>query len=243
MHTFLRETLRAAKRKTENLLPFQVSMFVGFVYGIMQKTTSYSQYGEDIIIDCYFNQRGIDKGVYVDIGCYHPTWLSNTYILHKKGWNGYAIDIDKTKLRYFRLLRGRKCKTFFGAITDKADVQSEIELYKFSQAYSSIDTLDKITADKMKEQSGIPYMKVRVPTISLNQLLAKVGKINFLNIDIEGLDEVVLLNTNINIASPEVIVFEDNVDRGGSEKVRRYLSENGYGLLFTSGGSAGYAKL
>ena len=33
------------------------------------------------------------KGVYIDVGCYHPIRLSNTKFLYEKGWKGINIDI------------------------------------------------------------------------------------------------------------------------------------------------------
>ncbi len=35
----------------------------------------------------------IDKGTFIDIGCYMPENLNNTYMLEQKGWTGIAIDI------------------------------------------------------------------------------------------------------------------------------------------------------
>ena len=35
----------------------------------------------------------IDKGTFLDIGCYHPVRFNNTYLLEQHGWTGLAIDI------------------------------------------------------------------------------------------------------------------------------------------------------
>ena len=35
----------------------------------------------------------IDKGTFLDIGCYHPNKLNNTHLLEQHGWTGIAIDI------------------------------------------------------------------------------------------------------------------------------------------------------
>ena len=44
---------------------------------------TYSQFGEDLFIDDFFqNQK---EGKYVDLGAFHPMRLSNTFLLHKKG--------------------------------------------------------------------------------------------------------------------------------------------------------------
>ena len=53
---------------------------------------SYSFGGVDLLVNHFF--RNQKKGVYLDIGCYHPINGSNTYLLYKKGWNGINIDSD-----------------------------------------------------------------------------------------------------------------------------------------------------
>ena len=35
----------------------------------------------------------IDKGTFIDIGCYHPEKFNNTYLLEQHGWVGIALDI------------------------------------------------------------------------------------------------------------------------------------------------------
>ena len=50
------------------------------------KKKSYSMEGEDLIIAEL--TKNLEKGFYVDAGCYHPLHLSNTYLLYKKKWLG-----------------------------------------------------------------------------------------------------------------------------------------------------------
>ena len=45
---------------------------------------------------------GLENGNYLDIGCYHPVGISNTFLLHKKGWQGVVVDIDDYKLKLFK---------------------------------------------------------------------------------------------------------------------------------------------
>ena len=43
----------------------------------------YSQFGEDKVLNEIL-KININKGFYVDVGCYHPKKHSNTYLLYKK---------------------------------------------------------------------------------------------------------------------------------------------------------------
>lgn len=53
---------------------------------------SYSQIDQDIFVLETLKEKR--NGVFVDIGCSEPTYISNTYALEKDyGWSGIAIDI------------------------------------------------------------------------------------------------------------------------------------------------------
>ena len=54
---------------------------------------------EDLILKDIFKE--ISKGFYVDVGCYHPIHLSNTYLLYQKGWRGINIDLSEYSIELF----------------------------------------------------------------------------------------------------------------------------------------------
>ena len=69
---------------------------------------SYSISGVDLIIDRMFSK--MKKGIYIDLGCNHPIKHNNTYLLHKRGWEGINIDADKKSIKelwFFRNIYNR----------------------------------------------------------------------------------------------------------------------------------------
>ena len=46
---------------------------------------SFSQCGEDLIVDYVFKARGVGRPSYLDIGAHHPYWLSNTALFYERG--------------------------------------------------------------------------------------------------------------------------------------------------------------
>ena len=59
----------------------------------------YSQCQQDEFVDILLG--GKRNGVFVDIGCYDPVHMSNSYFFEKqRDWNGLAIDRDDYKVRY-----------------------------------------------------------------------------------------------------------------------------------------------
>lgn len=101
------------------LLPNKLFNFIAFIKGFFYFKISYSQFGEDLIIENYLNSKNIKKGKYLDIGAFHPRWISNTHLLHKRGFKGYCVDIDYEKLKWIKFDRGNKVKIIFGAVSSK----------------------------------------------------------------------------------------------------------------------------
>lgn len=50
-------------------------------------TNFYSQFGEDRILNELISKKN-KNGFYVDAGCFYHKKYSNTFMLHKRGWNG-----------------------------------------------------------------------------------------------------------------------------------------------------------
>ena len=70
---------------------------------IISKKFYYSFSGVDAIIENIFRNK--KKGFYVDVGCQNPIKNNNTYLLHKKGWFGLNIDLDKDNIDIFNVSR------------------------------------------------------------------------------------------------------------------------------------------
>lgn len=221
------------------ILPESLCRALGFLYGLTVRKRSFSQVGEDLILANYFEQIGLERGVYVDIGAFHPTWLSNTHLLHRRGWRGYAIDIDSYKVKAFSLLRGARCQAVLGAVA--AQGGGSVEVYRFKRLWSEIDTLSKAFAERVRARRGFGFSTAQVPLIDVGEFFARLERVDLINIDIEGMDEEVLMNIDLGRLRPKVVVFEDNDHWGGSEQVRNYLSSHGYERLFISAPSVGYA--
>lgn len=52
---------------------------------------SFSQCGQDLFV---FNLLKIQKGTFLDLGCYLPKNINNTFLLEQNGWTGISIDIN-----------------------------------------------------------------------------------------------------------------------------------------------------
>ena len=169
---------------------------------IISKKIYYSFSGVDIIIKNIFRNK--KNGFYVDVGCQNPIKNNNTYLLHKKGWFGLNIDLDKDNIDIFNVSRPDD-ENINTAISNKV---GQTDLY-FYHRKSPINTIDKSTSDFQK--ANVSQIK-KIQTNTLNNILNnskyKNTKINLLSVDVEGHELQVFEGLDFNLYKPEVIVVE-----------------------------------
>ena len=184
---------RLLRKFLEKILPTKLFRILFTIYGIIKPPNkSFSQKGEDILIHAFFGRR--NYGFYLDIGSFHPKWISNTCLLHNAGWKGVAVDLDDYKLNIFKILRGSRVRTIKSAIVPFKKKDTFVNVYKFfaKRGWSDVDTLDIDTAEYLKENGRGDYIVEQIRSIDINSLLESLPKVDFLNIDIEGLDTQVV---------------------------------------------------
>ena len=168
-----------------------------FLKSFTHKKISYSFGGMDSLIEKIFTHT--NNGIYVDIGCGHPIKNNNTYLLHKRGWSGVNIDLDDDNIELFDLYRSND-HNISAAISNN---EKEVDLF-FYHSKSAINTINKATANY---QSATVTQVKKIKTTTLNSILdnSKFRNLNidFLTIDVEGSELLVLENFNFNKYKPK----------------------------------------
>ena len=95
---------------------------------------SYAGGAQDLIINYFFKDK--KKGIYIDVGCYHPYNGNNTKLLYDRGWSGINIDLDFHSIDFFNFVRKRD-ENINVAISEK---EGEKDLYFFHNR-SAINSL------------------------------------------------------------------------------------------------------
>ncbi|AJI45711.1 FkbM family methyltransferase [Francisella tularensis] len=168
-------------------------------------TKSYSQEGEDLILKRIFEYK--KKGFYVDVGAHHPKRFSNTYHFYKKGWNGINIDAMPGSMKLFNKLRPRDIN-IENPISDKIET---LTYYAFNEP--ALNGFSKEISEERDGQGNyfIKFTKdIQTLTLAevLNKNLSEHQKIDFLSIDVEGLDFIVLKSHDFEKYRPKVILIE-----------------------------------
>lgn len=229
------------------LLPRNVISSISFLYGLTFKQNSYASDGEDLFIAKYFKYHNIVDGIYLDIGAFHPTWLSKTHLLHKMGWSGYAVDISYEKLRWFRLLRGGRCKTIEAIVSEKKKKFTKVYTFSNNILISELDTDNLYLAKKHGERIKKNYKTRVVKNIFIKDLLESIGKVNFLNLSVPISCEI-LYHIDFSKYAPDVIIFGINKRKIGGKlfkydkKLNNFLTSKNYTKYFMSLGCICYVK-
>jgi len=225
-------------------LPIKGQRIAGSLYGYLKRASkSYSLYGEDLVLGHFFDSIGVKKGVYVDIGAFHPKWISNTYLFSKKKWKGTVVDLEERKLKTFRYFR-RNCLTICAALVPEKNI-GNVEYYAFNRLLSEWDTISNEEAEMRREKSKTSYEKLTVLTITINEVMARTEEytgsiVDYLNIDIEGMDEQILKSLDFDRYKVKCIQFENNIFFKGSRELQRILLQAGYVHYSSMGGTHTY---
>jgi len=181
---------------------------------------SYSMLGEDVFIQKYF--KNLDKGLYVDVGAYHPYFWSNTHLLFKKNWKGINIDINPVSIELFKFSRPNDYNINI-AVSNRNEKYIN---YYTKNIINTMSTTNKYAA----ETAYLKRYDVRkVKCHKLNYIISrskfKNKKINFLNIDTEKTELSVLKSLNFNKYKPELICVEIH-HSGSSFKNKKKLKSH-----------------
>ncbi len=180
----------------------------------------YSQHNEELITRDFFQDRR--DGFFLDVGCFTPVIYSNTYYLEKHlGWSGIALDaLPEYEERWKR--RRPKSKFFNYLVTDHDD---SVEPFYRSEL-PGISSIRK----PLKGPAGadLSFDEIQVPTITLTRLLERngVAKIDFLSMDIEGAEPLVLAGFDIERFRPELACIE--AKPANREPILKYFADHGY---------------
>ncbi|AMR31836.1 hypothetical protein A0256_10585 [Mucilaginibacter sp. PAMC 26640] len=192
---------------------------------------SYSQSGEDLIIDFIFTQIGIAQPTYLDIGAHHPYYLSNTALFHQKSCSGINVEPDRALFKAFQHDRKSDVNLNCG-VGDKA---GEMTLHIMD--VPALNTFSVDEANRLVSEHGFKIVsKVTTPVYTVADIIAQYNNNIFpdlLSVDVEGFDEAIIKSIDFKKSAPIVICLEtiSYSDTGNGVKdtvLINYLTENGY---------------
>ena len=167
---------------------------------------SWAQEGEDQILRRIFDLK--KDGFYVDVGAHHPQRFSNTYLFYKRGWRGINIDAMPGSMRLFKKVRPRDINVELGI----SEQQGKLDYFIFNEpalnGFCQDLSVERSSADSAYRIESV----IKVDMLPLQQVLDKylpAGQaIDFMSIDVEGLDFQVLKSNDWNKYRPTYVLVE-----------------------------------
>ena len=197
---------------------------------------TYSAHGEDAVLYAIFEEHGgvPERGFYVDVGAYHPTALSNTARLHAAGWRGINIEPNPVMAGFLAAERP-------GDVTlrQAAGTPARTADLLFFGDWASSNTLDPEFAamisagQQVAVERAIPTEVVPLADV-FDEYLPAATVIDFLTVDVEGMDVEVLQSNDWDRFRPAVVATEDlalQLENPTASAVFRLLGSHGYRLV------------
>jgi len=173
----------------------------------LKASSSYSQVGEDLIVNYLFNSLNIQKPTYLEIGTNEPVIGNNTYFFYKKGCNGVCIEPN---IELYKAIKKKRPKdTLLNIGIGLSNVDSAT-FYLFPPLLNGWSTFSEQEARIREIESGSKAKEVLVALKNINDIIEKYFTPwpNFISLDVEGMDLDILQSLDFQRFHPEVICVE-----------------------------------
>lgn len=198
---------------------------------LLYASKSYSQDGEDMLLKAFYEGKKNYKGFYVDIGAHHPYRFSNTAYFYERGWQGINIEPTPSLIKTFRQTRKRDINLNVGI----SDSSGKMTFYEFNEP--ALNSFDKTLSLSRENKQYKIIAQTEIEVFTLKQILSEHLKqnqhIDFMNIDVEGLDMNVLRSNDWSKYTPDYILVEGkfNANQLDNNEIYAFLKNKKYNLV------------
>lgn len=171
----------------------------------VKNTKSYAQFKEDVFILYLLKKINITDIYYVEIGACHPYVLSNTALFYENNiGRGILIEANPMLIEAFS---SRPEDTIVNIAIGENDTES-IDFFVLDSDY--LCTCDKHELERLLSVNHVHKETISVKCANINTVLEEHAKRrpNFISLDIEGFDEIVIDTLNFEKWGPEVLCVE-----------------------------------
>jgi FkbM family methyltransferase len=192
------------------------------------RNKQFSQLGQDRWVKGFLERspRKNRKSFFCDVGAGDPVKFNNTYLLEKYlGWSGILIDPHPLRVQQLKEMR---TSVVLECAVSKLKEEKIFLARDPDFSYSS--QINPRDIHRLFESTGETRV---IEGKQLNTILAEQGApidLEYLSIDVEGLEYQVLETLDLNLWKPKLITVEHNY-RPDREIIYNHLSTFGYGRV------------
>jgi FkbM family methyltransferase len=194
-----------------------------------------SQFREDEGIQLFF--KNCRDGIFVEVGANDGVCGSNTFELEQGGWNGVLIEPSERLAKECELSRPKSIVVRKAIVGDSQVDSVEFFEYSTSGSGARYDGLSRVgqpsAYDDAARAAGVQIQKSFVQAATLDSVLRDcgIGTVDFLSIDVEGMELDVLRGFSLDRFQPRLIIVEDN-SFGADRSVAEHLRKHGYAPIY-----------
>lgn len=143
-------------------------------------------------------------GFYIDVGSWHPEIHSVTKFFYDLGWRGVNVEPIRGHWQAFELARPRDVN-LNAALSDRAGTARFYECL----TDTALSTMDSAQAAELRRRK-LAIEEYDVPMLTLDQVIEDHTPvtIDFLKVDVEGAEAMVLAGVDLTLHRPRVLVIE-----------------------------------
>jgi FkbM family methyltransferase len=195
---------------------------------ISQAPLFFSQSGQDRMIDRLLDGRR--NGVFVDVGGYDGVTGSNTLFFEVfRNWTGILVEPSPTQLKSAKSVR--KCPCLGYAVAGDSGKADFMEVTAgYTQMSGFLDSYDADLLSKVRANPQHAEHIHNLPKKTLQYILdeKKLGKIDFLSLDVEGGEINILSSFPFESFDIDVFSIENNAQ---SSDLPQLMKSKGYDLV------------
>jgi FkbM family methyltransferase len=157
---------------------------------------------EDVFLFRCF--KDLSSGRYLDVGAGNPSLPSVSLSFYKVGWSGILIEASEANSILLKKQRPNDLVLNIAA----SNSHTLLEFYEFEDM--GISTLDFGVASKFESEWKLSYQIKQIQSMTLNSILdsQEEPSFEFLKIDVEGHEKMVLEGIDLLVYRPKVILIE-----------------------------------
>jgi len=136
------------------------------------------------------------RGTYIEIGAFHPIYLSNSIYFKRKGWVGTSFDPNPDFQILWQLFR-RGDRFVNKVVTPLRSNSGFSQFFFMERGIDATSSLIESHAARHSGRFGITYRSEYVPSISIEEVLKNFvdefgDRPDLLLVDVEGMDNAIL---------------------------------------------------
>jgi hypothetical protein len=185
-----------------------------------------SQFGQDYYLE-KLNLVKSSGGFFVEIGCNHPMFNSNSYYLEKElGYRGVSIDGIDYSAPFKEIRPNTK---FIHTLIDAEN--KEVDFYQVDSSNGWEDQISSMHKEAVETGRTFTNKLTRQMAVPLKDISEIDKHIDILMVDVEGHELSVLESLNWATQRPDTILIENNGEFFSRKTLEKYLWSKNYKLL------------